>query len=284
MSIKPNQSERAEQFHQLHYQESPLILPNIWDPLGALMLQSMGYKALATSSSAVAQVQGYPDGEKLPFKMLLERLKLISDSVSLPLSADIESAYASSITELEDHINMLLDTGIVGINYEDSDKKSGELIDINEQCKRIETIRKTAQQRGIRLFVNARVDAYVHADHLNFEQKLEETIKRGKAYKEAGADCIFPILITDFNQIQTLIEEVDLPLNVMAFPGIPDLNTLKNCGVRRISLGGGFLKIAIQPLKKLAEKLQHLEGLDEIFDNEINSAYINSLIEQNNFD
>lgn len=278
MQNHTNSTEKSELFIELHQSEEPLILPNIWDPLGALMLQNIGYKAVATSSSAIANIFGYPDGEKLPFEMLLNQLKLISDAVSIPVSADVESAYASSNEELEENINRLIDTGIVGVNYEDSDKKSGELVDIDVQCKRLEIIRKVAVERGIKFFINARVDTYVHADHLNFDQKIKETLRRAEAYKNAGADCIFPILITDLKQIQELVNGIDLPVNVMVFPGIPDLKSLKKSGVKRISLGGGFLKIALQPMKKLAEKLMNYEGLDEIFDNEINSAYISKLM------
>lgn len=281
MSAVNIQARKAEDFRQLHHQNTPLILPNIWNPLGALMLQKMDYKAVATSSSAIAQTLGWPDGEKLPFDLLLKSLKLISDKVSIPVSADVESAYASTENELEENINLLLDTGIAGINYEDSDKKTGELIPIEDQVRRIHLIRKISEARDIPLFINARIDTYTHGDHLTFDQKLQETVKRAEAYKNAGADCVFPILITYSSHIKTLISEVDLPLNVMVFPGIPDLKELAQMGVKRISLGGGFMKIALQPMKKLAERLQNLEGLDELFGNEINSAYVNKLIDQN---
>ncbi|MGB3453442.1 MAG: isocitrate lyase/phosphoenolpyruvate mutase family protein [Moheibacter sp.] len=281
MSAVNIQARKAEGFRQLHHQNTPLILPNIWNPLGALMLQDMDYKAVATSSSAIAQTLGWPDGEKLPFDLLLKSLKLISDKVSIPVSADVESAYASTENELEENINLLLDTGIAGINYEDSDKKTGELIPIEDLARRIHLIRKISEARDIPLFINARIDTYTHGNHLTSDQKLQETVKRAEAYKNAGADCVFPILITDPNHIKTLISEVDLPLNVMVFPGIPDLKELAQMGVKRISLGGGFMKIALQPMKKLAERLQNLEGLDELFGNEINSAYVNKLIDQN---
>lgn len=281
MSAVNIQARKAEGFRQLHHQNTPLILPNIWNPLGALMLQDMDYKAVATSSSAIAQTLGWPDGEKLPFDLLLKSLKLISDKVSIPVSADVESAYASTENELEENINLLLDTGIAGINYEDSDKQTGELVPIEDQVRRIHLIRKISEARDIPLFINSRIDTYSNCDQLTSDQKLLKTIKRAEAYKNAGADCVFPILITDSSHVKTLIDEVELPLNVMAFPGIPDLKELVSLGVKRISLGGGFMKVALQSMKKMAEKLQNLDGLDELFGNEINSAYINKLIDQN---
>src|SRR5690606_36226089 len=140
-----------------------------------------------------------------------------------------------------ENINLLLDTGIAGINYEDSDQKTGELIPIEDLARRIHLIRKISEARDIPLFINARIDTYTHGNHLTSDQKLQETVKSAEAYKNAGADCVFPILITDPNHIKTLISEVDLPLNVMVFPGIPDLKELAQMGVKRTSLGGGFM-------------------------------------------
>lgn len=275
------QIKKSEQFRKLHDGDQPLVLPNIWDPLGALMLQNMGYAAAATSSSAIALTHGYKDGEKLPFNFLLERLKLIVETVKIPISADIESAYAHDENSLAENIKMILETGVVGINYEDSDKNTGQLIPIEVQCKRIRLIRKTADEYDIPLFINARVDTYVHGGLLSHQQKLGETLKRGEAYYKAGADCIFPILITDAAHIENLCSNLLIPLNVMIFQGIPDLITLRELGVKRISLGGGFLKTAVQPMKELAEKLKDLDGLDDIFGNKISSDYLNGLMNGN---
>lgn len=283
MNNLSGQLEKAKAFHQLHFEDKPLILPNVWDELGAMLLSEMAYKTVATSSSAVAQSQGYPDGEKLPFELLLNRLRSIVQAVNIPVSADVESAYARTDSELVKNINLLLDTGIVGINYEDSDKISGELVPAQEQADKISLIRETAEKRGIPLFINARIDTYVHADHLNFEQKLAETIQRAELYNQAGANCVFPILMTDEKQIRSLVSSVDLPVNIMVYKGIPDLKTLAEIGVRRISIGGAYLKYALQAMKNLAAKLQDLDGLDDIFSVEINSDAINKIIGQRKF-
>ena len=131
---------------------------------------------------------------------------------------------------------------------------------------------------GVPLFINARTDVYLKANDLSDEEKIMETIRRGKAYKNSGADCFYPITLKKKEQIETIIKEVGLPVNVLLLPGIPDFETLKIIGVARVSLGPGFLKIAINAMKNIAEKLLHNEGMQEVADNPVTSAYLNSLI------
>lgn len=273
-----SQNKLAQEFYELHHNDKMLILPNIWDGLGAAMLEDMGYQAVATSSSAVALTQGYRDGENMPFSDLINLLKRISSAVNIPVTADIESAFASDDKTLINNIKKLIDTGICGINYEDSDKISGELIPVETQGKNIEIIRDTAESMGVRLFINARVDTYVHADHLSHDERIKETISRAKVYKDAGADCIFPILMTDRTHIAELLSAVDLPLNIMAYKGIPPIEELKSLGVSRLSLGGSFLKVAIKAMKDKAEELLDGDGLDTVLHNDVTSDYLNKLV------
>ena len=118
-------------------------------------------------------------------------------------------------------------------------------------------------------------------DLVSEEEKFNETVKRGKAYIDAGADCFFPILMTQKTAIQNLIAELHCPINIIAFAGVPDLKTLKEMGVARVSLGPGFLKIAIRKMKEIAEKLKNYEGIEEITGNEITTDYLKNLIHKN---
>ncbi|MBW7858033.1 MAG: isocitrate lyase/phosphoenolpyruvate mutase family protein [Leptonema sp. (in: Bacteria)] len=267
--------QKAEDFRKLHQKKNPLILPNIWEPLGALMLQDLGYCAVATSSSAMAYINGLPDGEKVTFDEFVKQLGRISAAVNIPVSADIESGFATDNRQLKSNIEALLKTGIVGINFEDSSKQTGQLLSIEDQVEKIKLIRATANQYNIPLFINARIDTYSKGQHLD---KLDETLKRAAAYKKAGADSIFPILIQDIEQIQSLVTQCDLPINVMLLPHSPSLAELKDAGVARISLGSGFLKIGLQAMKRAALQLKDLEGQNEIDQNEISSSYLNRLI------
>ena len=272
------QPEKGNLLNTLHHNGKLLVLPNIWDPLGAVLLESLGYAAVATASASIAFSNGYPDGEKIPFKELLHILRKIINSVTIPVTADIESGYATNNTELKENIKMLLDAGIAGINFEDTNQTDKTIIPIEAQCEKLSLVRNTALEMGVPLFINARTDVYLKANDLSEEEKLSETILRGKAYKNSGADCFYPISLKKKEQIEIIIKEVGLPVNVLLLPGVPDFETLKIIGVARLSLGPGFLKTSINAMKNIAEKLLNYEGMQEVTDNPVISAYLNTLI------
>ena len=278
MLLENTQSEKEKYFYQLHHNGELLILPNIWNPLGAMLLQDSGYKAAATASASVALSNGYKDGEKIPFEDLLLNLKRIVNSVSIPVTADIESGYAENNSELKENIKKLIDTGIAGINFEDSKHDDQKLISKEAQSEKINLIRKTATEMKSSLFINARTDVFIKGKNLSEEEKLGETIARGKAYKDAGADGFYPIVLKEKESIKMIINEVALPVNILMAPGIPDFSALKEIGLSRISLGPGFLKYAINSMKNMAQKLLRYEGMEEIITNPITTDYLNKLI------
>lgn len=272
------QSKKSKQLKQLHHNGKLLVLPNIWDPLGAVMLESLGYKAVATASASIAYSNGYDDGENISFHDLLFILKRIVQSVKIPVTADIESGYAENDSILKENIRKLIETGIAGINFEDNKHDDQKLFPIEAQCEKIKLIKKTALEMGSSLFINARTDVYLRENNLSNDEKLTEAIKRGKAYKEAGADCFYPILLKEKESIATIIKEVSLPVNILLLSGIPDFATLKEMGVARLSLGPGFLKTAINSMKKVAEKLLNFDGMNDIISNPVTSDYLKNLI------
>ena len=276
------QQEKAKQFYNLHHSGRLLILPNIWDCLGANLLESLHYPAIATASASVAFTNGYDDGQRISFDSVLALLKKIVSSVSIPVSADIESGFAESDLQLEENTKQLLATGIVGINIEDTDKKTNSILPVETQCEKIKLIKKVSQAVGVPLFVNARADVYLRGKDFDTpESKFEEALKRGRAYKAAGADCFYPIAMTRQEDIKRMVKQLQMPVNVITIPGIPELNVLNEIGVARVSLGPSFLKIAIKAMKNLALKLQNLEGLSDITENEITSAYVKDLVNKN---
>ena len=274
-----SQEKKSKIIFDLHHAERPLMLPNIWDPLGALLLEDLGFPVVATSSSAVALTNGLQDGENMSFRSLLPQLEKIVELVSVPVTADVEKGYATDDVELEQNIIALIEAGIVGINFEDGDKMIKELVPVEIQCQRIKLIKKAAEQKGIPLFLNARTDTYIHS-HLfsSAEEQLQETIKRGKAYCEAGAHCFFPILMKEEMQIKTVVEQVPLPVNIMAIPAIPSFHTLIEAGVKRISLGSSFLKTAMEAMREQALSLKEFKGQERIEQNKIATGYLESLI------
>lgn len=276
---KFTQQEKAKQLYELHHSSKLLILPNIWDVLGALLLEDIGYSAIATASASVAYAKGYNDGENIPFADALHNLKRIATSVNVPVTADIESGYAENKIQLEKNIRAIIETGIVGINIEDTNKKTKTLLPEEAQCKKIKHIKKIAEEMNVSLFINARTDTFIHTANFNSsQQQLEETIKRGNAYKAAGADCFYPILFTKEDDIKAIVEAVKMPVNILMSPGIPELNKLQAIGVTRVSLGPGFLRYAIKAMKELAIKLQHHEGVNDVTANKITSDYFKKLV------
>jgi len=273
------QSEKEETFHKLHHNGKILLLPNIWDPIGAMMLQDLGYPAVATASSSMALSNGYSDGEQLPFEEVLFYLKKIVKSVSVPVTADVESAYSGDdLKLLSEHIKKLIDTGISGLNFEDSIHGKAGMIGVEEQVRKLQTIRKAADNAGSHIFINARVDVYIKGANLDEGEKLEEAIKRGRAYKDAGADGLYPIILKNKNHIGALVKEVGLPINLTLIPGLPGLDILQKMGVARVSLASGFLKVGITAMKNVAEKLLKYEGTEEATLNKVSSEYLEGLV------
>jgi 2-methylisocitrate lyase-like PEP mutase family enzyme len=228
------QQEKARQFYNLHHSGKLLILPNIWDCLGANLLESLKYPAIATASASVAFTNGYDDGQRISFKTVLDILKKITGSVSIPVSADIESGFAENDGQLEENIKQLLATGIVGINIEDTDKETNSILPGEVQCEKIKLIKKVSEAMGVSLFVNARADVYLRGKNFDTpESKFEEALKRGRAYKAAGADCFYPIGMTRQEDIKRIVNELQMPVNIITIPGIPELSVLSDMGVAR---------------------------------------------------
>ena len=273
--------QKGDRLKQLHHNDKLLVLPNIWDPLGASLLESMGYAAVATASASIAFSNGYPDGEKIPFTDLLTILQRIVRKVEIPVTADIESGYAKDNHTLSENIKKLIDTGIAGINIEDGSHDDDSLTPVELQCEKINLVKNTALAMGAPLFINARTDVYLKGSDLSAKEKLDDAIQRGKAYKDAGADGFYPIFLKTKDDMEAVIKDVALPVNILLLPGIPDFETLQKTGVARLSLGPGFLKIAINAMKNTAERLLQYKGMDEVKENPVTTAYLNSLINNN---
>jgi 2-methylisocitrate lyase-like PEP mutase family enzyme len=277
-----DQKQKAALLLDLHHSGKLLILPNIWDSLGAMLLEDIGYAAIATASASVALANGYDDGENISFAELISILKKVASSVNVPVTADIESGYADNGGQLKKNIQQLIEAGIAGINIEDTDKQTKSLLPVEVQCERIKLIKNICEDMNTSLVINARTDVYLrNGDNSSSVSKLEETIKRGHAYKAAGADCFYPITMHNADEISYTVQQLQMPVNVIMMPGIPGLQDLQNMGVARVSLGPGFLKIAIQAMKNLAVKLQQYEGLSDVTSNEITSPYLKGLVNKN---
>ena len=178
-----NQTEKAARFAALHIKNTPLLLYDAWGAGSAKAILDTGAKAIATSSWAVAEAQGYRDGEAIPIELAEQIIARIAATVDAPVTADFEGGYTEDDGELADNVARLIDLGVIGINFEDRVVKNDGLYDIDRQARRIATIRNAAERKGIPLFINARTDVFF-ADG-DPAQSVSEALDRGKAY----ADC-----------------------------------------------------------------------------------------------
>ena len=238
-------SERSDIFAKLHEGPRLLILPNAWDPGSARIIEHAGAKAIATSSSACAWARGYPDGEALPAEEVLALIASIARSVSIPVSADIETAYAEDAGSAARFVERVLDAAAVGINIEDGVMPPDLLV------RKIDAIRAMAARKNHRLWINARTDVYLK-NLASGEAAFSETVARADRYGRAGADSIFVPGIADPALIERLVHNIPLPLNVLAWPNLPDASALEKLGVRRLSAGGGVARGALGYTHRLA--------------------------------
>ena len=253
---KRTQKEKAQMLLSLHQGEEMLVLPNIWDPIGARVLAAQGYPAVATASAAVSASLGYQDGEMIKRSTLVDLLGRIAGGVDLPVTADIESGYGASLADLEQTAEQVLEAGVVGVNLEDSLEKGGGLRPVEEQCQRIAILRQVAARRDIHLVINARVDSFVSPAFSDSQQAVEEAALRAKAYTAAGADCIYPIGPGDEATVRLLRERIASPLNILASPSAASLTLLREIGVNRVSFGPYVFRACLRSFVEIAAGLR----------------------------
>jgi 2-methylisocitrate lyase-like PEP mutase family enzyme len=240
----------AQKLRKLHVAGDPLLLANVWDPPTARVVESAGMRAIATSSAALAPVNGYEDGGHVPPDVVFAALRRIADAVTLPITADLEDGYGLSPAEFVDR---LANAGVCGANLEDSNYRvaGNALVDADQQAERIASIKEAALARGFDLVINARVDVHLH------KGPIEEGLKRARKYFDAGADCVYPILLSDVSGIR---EYVALgPTNVLYGPEGIAPSELTRLGVARISVGP-FLFLNM--LKRLRFTIDALSRFD----------------------
>jgi 2-methylisocitrate lyase-like PEP mutase family enzyme len=232
-----NQTEKARRFLKLHVKGAPLLLYNAWDAGSAKSIRDAGAKAIATSSWSVAEAQGYRDGEAIPIELVEQIVGRIAATVDLPVTVDFEGGYnGDDDDELAGNVARLLDLGVIGINFEDRVVKGSGLYEISRQADRIATVRETAEERGVELFINARTDLFLGQGR-DAPHSIGEALDRAKAYMAAGASGFFIPGLKEDALIGRICEGVTLPVNVMVMDGVPSNERLAELGVSRISYG-----------------------------------------------
>lgn len=256
------QRQKAQALLELHSSDQMLVLPNVWDPIGARVLAAKDYPAVATASSAISSSLGFRDGEHLSRQTMLRVVSLISRAVDIPVSADMESGYGDSLDALEDTILGLIDTGAVGVNLEDSINEGGPQRTVSEQTKRLAKVRDVAAGLDVHLVINARVDSFLSDQFSAREERIEDAVARAGEYARAGADCIYPIGPGDEETLTILRKRISSPLNALATPKAVSLDVMARIGINRVSFGPFIFRSCLRKFADIADSLARFEGYD----------------------
>ena len=246
-------AEKAGILRRLHAGPAMLVLPNAWDAASAKVLEAAGFAAIATTSGGVANALGYEDHQGAPLEEMLAAAERIARAVSIPVTVDFEAGYGMEASEI---VGRLIEAGAAGFNFEDSDH-AGEaaMVSAEAQAERIAAIKAASSKAQVDLVLNARVDVFVHRQG-SPEEQAAEGLRRARLYKEAGADCIYPILLSDGPTLSRFVEAVGA-INVNLRPGgalsVQDVSKL---GVRRVSYATSLFRAAMGSLQQSAAEIK----------------------------
>lgn len=262
---------KTEKLRALHQGPEILILPNAWDCASARIFEELGYPAIATTSAGVAFSLGYADGQNIPGKEMLAAVARIARSVDVPVTADLEGGYG----DIAETAAALTESGAVGLNLEDILGHGPEsLASIDEAVSRIAAVRKTGP-----VVINARTDLYllqIGAAALRFDLACE----RLKAYRDAGADCLFIPGVVSEDLIRRFVDALQFPINILAVAGTPPVARLKELGVARVSVGSGMMRSAMGHTRRIAEDLKSTGEFGKMIEGSIPFDEANALFDR----
>ena len=245
------QAEKAKVFLSLHRGPAPLLMPNPWDRGSAKLLDSLGFEALATTSSGFAATLGRLDGSVTRDEALAHAADLVA-ATDRPVSADLENCFADDPSGVATTVHLALDTGLAGCSVEDfTGRPDAPIYDIGLAAERVAAAAEVAHAGPVHLVVTGRAENHIHG-----RPDLADTIARLRAYQEAGADVVFAPGLSELEDIRQLVAAVDRPVNVLASPGGPTVAQLGEVGVRRISVGGAFAFAALGAVVEAARELR----------------------------
>lgn len=231
-------------FKELHQREQVLLMPNPWDAGSAKIMESLGFLALATTSSGSAAARGQRDGG-LSRDTVLHAAAEIVAAVNVPVSADLENAFAEDTSGVAETFRLAADTGLAGASIEDWDGAA-----LYDPARATERVHAAVEAAAGQLVVTARAE-----NHIRGIDDLQDTVSRLRAYADAGADVVFAPGIATAEQIKTVVENVDVPVSVLAVPGVPPVPELRELGVRRVSTGSSWAWVAYTAMAEAGREL-----------------------------
>jgi 2-methylisocitrate lyase-like PEP mutase family enzyme len=245
------QAEKAARFLALHRGERPLLMPNPWDQGSAKLLASLGFEALATTSSGHAATLGRLDGSVTRDEAVAHAASIVQ-AVDLPVSADLENGFADDPAGVAETLRRALDAGLAGCSVEDATgRQDAPIYDAGLAAERVAAAAEVAHGGPVHLVLTGRAENYLHGN-----PDLAATIARLQAYQEAGADVLYAPGLTRLEEIRQLVASVDRPVNVLALAGAPTVAELAAAGVGRISVGGSFAFTAMGAVVEAARELR----------------------------
>lgn len=235
---------QTDTFRELHHRDEILLMPNPWDAGSAKVMQSLGFRALATTSSGAAAARGLLDGGMGRDLALREAAEIVA-AVGVPVSADLENAFADDPRGVADTVERAVEIGLAGASVEDWD---GAKLFAPQQAA--DRVRAAVTAAAGRLVITARAE-----NHIRGVDDLDDTIARLRSYAAAGADVVFAPGIRTAEQIDAVVRSVDVPVSVLALPGVPPIARLTELGVRRVSTGGTLAYAAYGAMADAAREL-----------------------------
>ena len=272
------QARKADLLRKLHSGPRILVLPNAWDVASARVLEELGCPAIATTSAGVAFSLGYPDGQRISRDEMLEAVARIARAVRVPVTADMESGYGTTTKDMAETAKAIVAAGAVGLNFEDviGDTESSQ-VDTALQTEKIRVIGETSASAGVPLVINARTDVYLMPIGPE-ATRFERTVERLRAYRAAGADCVFAPGVKESKLIEKLVKAVAAPLNILVTPGCPPIPELERLGVARASIGSGVMRSALGLVRRIGKELLETGAYASTFEGAIPFAEVNALL------
>jgi 2-methylisocitrate lyase-like PEP mutase family enzyme len=272
------QALKAEQLRKLHSGPRMLVLPNAWDVASARIVEDLGFPAIATTSAGIAATLGYPDGQKVSRDEMLSVVARIAKAVHLPVTADVEAGYGQTPEDMTEMVKAVVAAGGVGINLEDViAHNEGSLVDFALQVEKIRAIRKATESLGVPLVLNARTDIYLMPIG-PAETRFQRTVERLRAYRDAGADCLFAPGLKDADTIAKLVRALNGPLNILVTSGAPTLRELEKMGVARASTGSGVMRATLGLTRRIAKEMMEAGTYTSMLDGAVPFAEMSEML------
>ena len=271
-----SQADKAEAFRSLHDRRRVLILPNAWDVPSARVFEDEGFPAVATSSAGMMVSLGYPDGEEIPKREFLSAVRRIASVLSVPLSADVVGGFGTDPEGVARSVRAVVKAGAVGINIEDFAHSSKKLFAVEKQEARLRALVRLRDAVKVPFVINARTDALRYAAG-DDEEKLGEAIRRAQAYRDVGADCVYPMGLTDAPSISEFVRALDFPVNVMVRKGLPPVADLQRMGVARVSFGPSASYASMGLLHRASREVREKGTYETLVEGAISFDELNSL-------